>query len=96
MAQRTKEELLDSIRTIVGENTTDEVLGLLDDISDTYDSLSTDPNEDWKKKYEDNDKAWRTKYRERFFNGKDDDEDDEEDNGNDRDKYRYENLFKEG
>lgn len=96
MAKRTKEELLASFKTVVGDNTTDEALALLDDISDTYDGLSENSGEDWKKKFEDNDKAWRAKYRERFFRGKDDDEEDEYEEENEREKYRYENLFKEG
>ena len=96
MAKRTKEELLASLKTVVGDNTTDEALALFDDVSDTYDSLSAHSGEDWKKKFEDNDKAWREKYRERFFHGKDDEEDDEFEEENGREKYRYENLFKEG
>lgn len=96
MAQRTKEELLASIHTVVGDNNSDEALTLIEDITDTYDGLSANNSEDWKKKYEDNDKAWRAKYRERFFSGKEDEIDEEIEEENTREKYRYENLFKEG
>lgn len=95
MGKKTKEELLANLKTIVGDNTSDEVLALYADVSDTYDGLSAQSSEDWKKKYEDNDKAWREKYRERFFCGKDDEEDEYKEE-NEREKYRYENLFKEG
>lgn len=95
MAQRTKEELLASVHTIVGDNNSDEALALIEDINDTYDGLSANSGEDWKKKYEENDQAWRSKYRERFFSGKEDEFDEESEEENTREKYRYENLFKE-
>ncbi len=69
MAIRTKEELLNSLKGILTDDMSDEGLALLEDFSDTLTSLSTkDDSEDWKKKYEENDKEWRQKYRDRFFN----------------------------
>lgn len=69
MAVRTKEEILNTIKGIIGENTDDNYLELLEDITDTldnYDGLNAD-NTDWKTKYEENDKEWRQKYKDRFF-----------------------------
>lgn len=64
MAKLNKEELLNSIRAVIGEeNTSDEALKLIEDVSDTIDSQS----EDWEKKYHELDQEWRTKYRDRFF-----------------------------
>lgn len=63
---RTLEELLSD----VGEGTDDNTLALLENIRDTYNDLSSkasDP-ENWKQKYEDNDKEWREKYRSAFMN----------------------------
>lgn len=63
---RTLEELLSD----VGEGTDDNTLALLENIRDTYNDLSSkasDP-ENWKQKYEDNDKEWREKYRNAFMN----------------------------
>lgn len=63
---RTLEELLSD----VGEGTDDNTLALLENIRDTYNDLSSkasDP-ENWKQKYEDNDKEWRKKYRDAFMN----------------------------
>ena len=63
---RTLEELLSD----VGEGTDDNTLTLLENIRDTYKDLSSrasDP-ENWKQKYEDNDKEWREKYRNAFMN----------------------------
>lgn len=71
MAILSKDELLNKIREIVGDSeTTDTVLELYDDIEDTYTSFTTEipDNVDWKAKYEENDKAWRERYKNRFFN----------------------------
>ena len=78
MAVKSKDDLLNSIRAKLGDDTSDDTLSLLEDVTDTFNSLTANPDgEDWKKKYEENDKQWREKYRDRFFNtetdGKDDD-----------------------
>lgn len=68
MAKLKKEELLNCIRAVIGEeNTSDEALKLIEDVSDTIDSYSSTQNEDWEKKYHELDQEWRTKYRDRFF-----------------------------
>lgn len=67
---RTKEQILEAIRGKLGEDNSDEAIALLEDISDTlndYDNKTKDDTE-WKTKYEENDKAWRKKYTDRFFN----------------------------
>ena len=72
MAVRTREEILNMVRTRIGDDTSDEALGFVEDIQDTiadYETRANGDGTDWKKKYEDNDKEWRTKYRERFFSG---------------------------
>lgn len=71
MAILSKDELLNKIREIAGDSeTTDTVLELYDDIEDTYTSFTTEipDNVDWKAKYEENDNAWRERYKNRFFN----------------------------
>ena len=66
---RTKEEILASIRSRIGEDTSDEAIALVEDINDSFDDLTTRVNEagDWKARYEQNDQDWRKKYQERFF-----------------------------
>ncbi len=64
---RTKEEMLDRVNKYIGEDTSEEAIELIEDISDSYDSFS-DP-EDWKAKYEELDETWKKKYKERFFEG---------------------------
>lgn len=70
-----KEDFMGAIKSIVGDNNSDEVIAFIENASDTYDELSksTAPSEeqiDWQKKYEENDAQWRQKYTERFFSGK--------------------------
>ena len=76
MAVKTKEEILNSIKAKIGESTEDADLALLEDLSDTLDDLNTRVTQagDWKTKYEENDKAWKQKYRDRFFNAEADKE----------------------
>lgn len=64
MAIISTEELLRQIRERTGES--DEDLAFLENATDTVQSLTS--SEDWKTKYEENDAAWRTRYKERFDN----------------------------
>ena len=66
MAIKTIEELMGAVRARVGEDTSDEAIAFVEDVSDTLASLSS--AEDWKKKYEENDAEWRKRYQDRFFN----------------------------
>ena len=52
MAIKTQEELLNSIRDLLPDNTSDEAISLLEDVTDTLGSFSNanKDNEDWKKK----------------------------------------------
>lgn len=101
MAVKTKEEILAAIKERIGEDTSDEALALVEDVADSFNDLSTRVQEagDWKTKYEENDKEWRNKYKERFFAGGDDGGTilDNEINKGEPDKpkvLRYEDLFK--
>lgn len=93
---RTKEEILKKMKEKFGEDTDDTVLEIIEDVSDTisdYEGKITDKT-DWKSKYEENDKAWRQKYRDRFFNGGTQDE--EKDDDREKDKpLTFESLFEE-
>lgn len=66
MAILTKKELIERIKTYTGDRTDDETLSLIEDVTDT---VGSEDGEDWKTKYEENDKAWRKKYKERFESG---------------------------
>ena len=81
---RNKEEIMNSLKAVLGDNTGDDVLTLLEDIDDTL-SVSNDPddwkgkyeqsNEEWRTKYEEMDSNWRKKYVDRFYGDVDDTED---------------------
>lgn len=75
MAVKTIEEIMASVKTRVGGDTSDEALGFIEDIQDTLGDMSKRVKEsgDWKQKYEENDKNWREKYQKRFFEGTPDD-----------------------
>lgn len=98
MAIRTVDEIMESVRTHVGDSTDDTALSLIEDINDTMNDLVTKANgdkENWKEKYEENDKMWRTKYRDRFFNSKDDEEFEEKETEEKEKITKYDELFKE-
>lgn len=69
MGVKNKDEILEAIKTRVGDNTDDETISFLEDVSDTLTDLETRASggEDWKTKYEENDKLWRERYTNRFF-----------------------------
>lgn len=72
MAVKTREEILESFRTRLGENPDDDSISFLEDVTDTLDDFEKRANgdgTDWKSKYEENDANWRKKYTERFFSG---------------------------
>lgn len=97
MAVLTKQALLDKLNERFKDDTSDETLSLIEDVSDTltdYDNKTSDTT-DWKKKFDDNDKAWRDKYKARFFSAKED-EDEGDDKGEEPPKtLTYDELFKE-
>lgn len=78
MAVKTMEEILESLRGRFGEEPTDDDIAMLEDITDTFTDFETKTSDatKWKNKYEENDKAWKKKYSDRFFskdgNGNDD------------------------
>ena len=74
MAVVTRDELMERIRSRIGEDTSDEALVLIEDFTDTFTNLETRTGEDWKSKYDELDKTWREKYKARFFQKPDDKE----------------------
>ena len=67
---KAREEIIESVRAIVGEQNDDATIAFLEDITDTLTDLETKAKgdgTDWKTKYEENDAKWRKKYTERFY-----------------------------
>lgn len=75
MAVKTRKEILERLRDRFGEEPTDDDIAMLEDITDTFTDFEEKTNDatNWKNKYEENDKAWKKKYSDRFFS-KDDGE----------------------
>ena len=90
MAVLSFDELIAKIKTKIGEDTSDESIELLEDVTDTFNA--NNDGEDWKTKYEENDKEWRKKYIDRFSGsgGSEPDEEEEEE----EEKTTFEDLFK--
>lgn len=87
MAKRTFAELVEQIKTYTGERDDDETLNLMEDINDTLNNET-----DWQAKYNENDKAWRAKYKQRFETGTTD-EPDEPDEPEEK-PMTFDQLFK--
>lgn len=70
MAVRTMDEILESVNEILGDNTDDNAITFLEDLTDTITDLEDRANgdgTDWESRYRENDAAWRKKYKERFY-----------------------------
>ena len=70
MAVKTREEIITEVRDRFGEQTDDETITFIEDITDTLSDLETKAKgdgTDWKTKYEENDAEWRKRYTERFY-----------------------------
>ena len=91
MAVKTVDEIMAKVRERMGEDDSDEAIGFIEDISDTLESFSN--AEDWKTKYEENDKKWREKYRDRFFTSKEEVEEDDIEEPEEKEKKKFEDLF---
>lgn len=78
MAVKTQEELLQTINSLLGDDPNEEQLAILEDFTDTFNSLSEAPKggkkkkaDDWEKKYKELDKKWEEKYNQKDKEWKD-------------------------
>ena len=95
MAVITRENLLERINSLAGENSeSDTVLSLIEDVDDTFKNFENNDNVNWKDKYEKNDKEWRERYKARFLNDVDDKELEDKEDETPK-TLRFEDLFKE-
>ena len=103
MAVLNKEEFMKRLQERIGEDTSDEAMTFIEDMTDTFNDMETrsnnDSNAEWEKKYNDLDASWREKYKARFFNSettpadvKDEQEDDVKDDAKEK---TYADLFEE-
>lgn len=94
MAKLSKDELIEKVRKYVGDRNDDETIEIIEDISDSIDSSDAD---EWKQKYEENDKMWRDKYIARFWEKNEDEKgtliEDEEEEEEEKEYNSYDDLF---
>lgn len=93
MAKLSKDDLIEKVKKYVGDRTDDETIEIIEDISDSIESSDAD---EWKQKYEENDKMWRDKYISRFFEKKEDELDTPTEHEEEEKDYNsFEDLFEE-
>lgn len=81
----TLEQFIKIVHDFIGDDTSERALKFVDDVTNAFNeavTADTAENEDWHKKYDDLNEAWRKKYMHRFFGGEvnfdnGDDDDDE-------------------
>lgn len=100
MAVRTKEELLELVKTRIGEDNSDEALAFIEDITDTLADFEGKASTDWEEKYNSLDNEWRERYKARFFSApvdvkEDDFVDDVNDVEDETKDLTFESLFEE-
>lgn len=93
MGKLSKDELIEKVRKYAGDRTDDETIEIIEDISDSIDSSDAD---EWKKKFEENDKMWRDRYISRFVEKKEDELDTPTEHEEEEKEYKsFEDLFEE-
>lgn len=92
MAIKTKQEVLEGLKKFIpNDDTSDDTLAFLQDVYDTLDVGAE--NVDYKQQLAENDKKWRQKYRDAFYNPPD--KPDPEPDPDPEPKHRsYADLFK--
>jgi hypothetical protein len=63
---RSKEEIIASLQSVCVENTSDEFISLLEDLSDTLETTDNSLVEELKQQLIDTETSWRNKYIARF------------------------------
>lgn len=99
MAVKTRDEIMEAIRKRIGEDTSDEAISLLEDVTDTFADYETKVADktDWKTKYDEVDASWRKKYMDRFSGktGEEIKEEQEEQIKDDSEPRTFDELFTE-
>lgn len=70
----TLEQFIEIVHDFIGDDTSERTLKFVDDVTNAFNaavSAESSDNEDWHKKYDELNEAWRKKYMHRFFNGGD-------------------------
>lgn len=99
MGVKTTDEIIEDIRKHIGEDTSDEAISLLEDVTDTFTDyeIRLADKTDWKAKYDEMDASWRKKYMDRFSGktGEEIKDEQEEQIKDDSEPRTFDELFKE-
>jgi hypothetical protein len=93
MAVLDKEKFMERLKERIGEDTSDDALQFIEDMADTYNDLEERVGEDWKTKYEESEKTWRDKYKQRFFTSTETATETEEEEEETNKPKKFEDLF---
>lgn len=95
MAVKSITEIMSALSERLGEQADDATLEFIGDLQDTLTDFETRTSDQtkWKEKYEQNDAAWRQKYKQRFFSGDGASQPDEDDDDDEPKPLRFEDLF---
>lgn len=95
MSVKTREELLNFYRDNIANSDSDNSVTFLEDLSDTLGDLETKSNtaEEWKNKYDENDKNWRKRYTDRFYSKDTEENEENEEQTDEKQKLHFEDLF---
>lgn len=95
MAIVSKEDLIKRLAEKFGDDNSDEVIQLTEDLSDTLNDFDSRINdtEDWKAKFEENDNMWRKKYKDRFLEPSDNEEEIHEQDEDENTNVTFNDLF---
>lgn len=72
MAILNQEEFFNRLHDRIGNDTSEESITFMEDMTDTYNDLTRRANEndgDWERRYHELDESWKAKYKHRFFSG---------------------------
>lgn len=97
MAVLSREDFMEAVRTRIGEDTSDEAIAFLENVTDTIEDYETRVNgdgTDWRAEAERIDKEWREKYIARFNSPVDNKEDDVNTEDDEIKVKTYDDLFK--
>ena len=100
MAVLSRDDFMARINERVGDDNSDDALSFIEDMTDTFDDLSSSSNaEEWEQKYNELDTMWREKYKARFMSSGTDPksviDEQNEDIKDDGTETTFDDLFKE-
>lgn len=95
MSVVSKEDLIKRFAEKFTGDTSDEVIQLTEDLSDTLEDFiaRVEDKEDWKAKFEENDANWRKKYKDRFLEPSDNEEEIHEQDEDENTNVTFNDLF---